>query len=193
MEALVGLGSGFGLSTSAGLNAYIPTLMVAVMTRLGLIELDAPYDALGSWWAIAALSGLLVVELFVDKIPVVDSINDVIQTVVRPGAGAILFAATADLDPTLSVILGIVLAGGVHTTKMATRPVVTAASAGTGNWLVSIVEDIVAFVVALLAILAPVVAAVLVMVFFVWVIRLYRRRRRRRRARAERRGPAPAG
>lgn len=185
IEAISGLSAAFGLAGSAGLNAYIPLLVVALAARFPLadplIKLQAPYDLLGSWWAIGLLAVLLVIELLADKIPAVDSANDAIQTFVRPAAGAILFAGSAnvitDIHPILSLGAGLMVAGGVHATKAAARPVVTVTTAGVGNPVVSVVEDVVAFVVSLLAILLPLIAALLLLTFVILVIYFVRRRR----------------
>src|SRR5262249_47540070 len=151
--------SAFGLSASAGLNAYLPLLIVAVCAKLEVIKLNAPFDALTSWWAIGVLVVLLIIEMFVDKIPAVDSINDVINTIVRPAAGAVLFGASANVitgvSPVLSIVLGIIVAGSVHVAKAVARPVVTATTAGVGNPVVSVVEDVVSGVTSLVAILIP--------------------------------------
>jgi uncharacterized membrane protein len=86
----------FGLSTSAGLNAYLPLLVVALLARFtDFITLKSPWNALESWWVIGILTVLLLIEILVDKVPAVDSINDAVQTFVRPAAGAVLFAASA--------------------------------------------------------------------------------------------------
>lgn len=181
MEALLGIGSAFGLSTSAGLNAYIPMLMVSILGRLGWLDLSEPFDVMESWWVIGILTVLLIVEIFVDKIPAVDSVNDVIQTLVRPAAGALMFASQAniitDVNPIIAIVLGIMLAGGVHATKATVRPVVTAASVGTGNWAVSIAEDIIAFFVSLMAIIVPLLAVICILVFFILAFRVYRKRK----------------
>lgn len=88
--------SAFGLSASAGLNAYIPLLIVALLARFtNLIHLSEPWNALTSWWVIGLLVVLSLVEFFADKIPAVNHANDLIQTFIRPVAGAILFAASA--------------------------------------------------------------------------------------------------
>ena len=93
---LLGILTAFGLSTSAGLNAYIPLLVVALLGRFtNLVTLKQPWDTLTSWWIIALLIVLSVVEFFADKIPAVNHVNDIIQTVIRPVAGAILFAASS--------------------------------------------------------------------------------------------------
>ncbi|RMG93191.1 MAG: DUF4126 domain-containing protein [Chloroflexi bacterium] len=187
IQAIAGIASAFGLASSAGLNAYIPLLLVALAARFPLrdplIQLSEPYDILGSWWAIGLLTILLLIEMTVDKIPAVDTLNDTIQTFIRPTAGAILFAANADvitdIHPALALAAGLLVAGGVHTTKTALRPAVTATTAGTGNWFVSTVEDIVAFFVSLISLLIPVMAGLIALVILVWAIRRVRRRQPR--------------
>ena len=188
ISALGGIGAAFGLSTSAGLNAYIPLLVVALGSRFPLddpfLQLAEPYDLLGNWLVIAVLVVLLFIEMTVDKIPAVDTVNDVIQTVVRPAAGAVLFAANADVitgvNPVLALIAGLILAGGVHTTKGVVRPAVTTTTAGTGNWFISIVEDIIAFVVSVLSILVPLLMSVLLIFIIGYLLSWFIRRRRRR-------------
>lgn len=188
VSALGGIGSAFGLSSSAGLNAYIPLLIVALAGRLPandpLIKLAEPYDALSSWWAIAFIVVMLLIEMTVDKIPAVDTVNDAIQTFIRPAAGALLFAANAsvitEMSPVVALLAGLLLAGGVHATKAAARPVVTASTVGTGNWLVSIVEDLIAAVVSVLAILIPILTLIIFGTMLLALI-LYLRRRRQRK------------
>lgn len=166
VQELTNLAAAFGLSTSAGLNAYIPLLVVALTARYSdLITLREPWGALTSGWVIGVLVILLLIEIFVDKIPAVDSINDVIQTIVRPAAGAILFAASSnvisDIHPVLALICGLVLAGGVHAVKATARPAITGLTGGAGNALVSTAEDLLSAVTSLLAVLYPVLLVIL--------------------------------
>lgn len=186
ITALGGIGAAFGLSSSAGLNAYIPLLIVALAARFPLnqpwLALQEPYNFIGNSWIIAILVILLIIETLVDKIPAVDTINDFIQTFIRPTAGAILFAANAqiitEVSPIIALACGLILAGGVHVTKGVVRPVVTTTTAGTGNWIVSIVEDIAAFTLSLLSILLPLFAILLVLVFAIGIILWLGRRRK---------------
>jgi hypothetical protein len=191
LQAIAGMSAAFGLASSAGLNAYIPLLIVALAARFPLetplLRLSAPYDILGSWWAIGLLAALLAVEVLVDKIPAVDTVNDLIQTFVRPAAGAVLFAANAevitDIHPALALGAGLLVAGGVHVAKGTVRPAITATTAGTGNWLVSTLEDIAAIFMSILAVVLPIVAGLAFIGLATLLFVLYRRRRRRKQQR----------
>jgi uncharacterized membrane protein len=194
IESFSNILTAFGLSTAAGLNAYLPLLIVALTARFtNLIELQAPWDALTSWWVIGILAVLLVIEVVADKVPAVDHANDVIQTVVRPAAGAILFAANgnviSDIHPVLALVCGILAAGTVHAAKATFRPVVTATTGGLGNPVVSTVEDAASFTLSVLAILVPLLAFVL-LIAVVWL--LWRRLRGRRTKSADT-GYGPSG
>lgn len=187
IQALGGIGAAFGLASSAGLNAYIPLLIVALTARfpLGdpLLKLSEPYNLMASWWIIGLLAILLLIEMTVDKIPAVDTINDVIQTLIRPAAGAILFAANAnvitDIHPALALVAGLLVAGGVHAAKGTVRPVVTAGTAGTGNWFVSLVEDVLAFFMSVISVLLPLLAGLAFLGLLVLAVMVYRRRKKR--------------
>ena len=109
MDLLLGIFTAFGLSASAGLNAYIPLLVVGVVAHYtDWISLNSPWDLLANPWVLIVLGILVIIEMLADKIPVVNHINDVIQTFVRPTAGAIAFAASAkvitDVHPVLALI-----------------------------------------------------------------------------------------
>jgi hypothetical protein len=182
VDPLSGVFAAFGLSASAGLNAYIPLLILSLVARFtDLITLVEPWDALSSWWVIGVLVVLTVIEFFADKIPVVNHINDAIQTFIRPTAGAIAFAASArvvsDVHPILAIVAGLLVAGSVHAAKTAAvRPVVTATTGGVGNIPVSIAEDVAATVVSILAIVIPVLLVMILIVVTAYIIwRIWRR------------------
>lgn len=182
--ALANIISAFGLAGAAGLNAYIPLLIAAVLARLGVLQLSSPFDALASWPAIIALVVLGVIEFVADKVPGVDHVNDAIQTFVRPAAGAILFAANtgvvSGLDTTLALICGLVLASGVHATKAAARPVVNGATMGIGAPFVSIAEDVLATIGSFLAIFFPILFLLFVAALGYLAYRMIKRARRLR-------------
>jgi hypothetical protein len=186
MDWATGLLTGFGLAGAAGLNAYLPLLVVALAGRFtDWIHLSSPFDALTSWWAIGVLLVLLTIEIFVDKIPAVDTVNDVIQTAVRPAAGAVLFAASTnvitDIHPVLAIVCGLLVAGGVHAVKATSRPVISTMSGGVLNPVASATEDVVSVGTSIMAILVPlatfIVFLILIVGFYLWI-----RKRKRRRA-----------
>ncbi len=181
MSSLFGLITAFGLSTAAGLNAYIPLLIVAVLGRLEVLHLSKPYDVLTSWPVIIVLGALLLIEFTVDKIPGVDHVNDVVQTIVRPAAGAILFASSAGviygIDPAIALALGLVAALGMHGAKAAVRPLVNVGTMGIGAPFMSIAEDIVSVLGTVLAVFAPLLFVVFAVLIGVAVFRVARRMR----------------
>ncbi len=184
MDIFTNLLSAFGLSASAGLNAYIPLLTVALLAKYtNLINLNETWEPMTSWWVIGVLIFLSLVEFFADKIPAVNHVNDAIQTFIRPAAGAIVFAATStqgvEVKPLLALIAGLLVAGGVHAVKsLAIRPAVTATTGGAANIGVSMLEDVTSTAVSFMSILLPViVACVLVLVTALIILRMFRKHR----------------
>lgn len=183
MELLFGIFSAFGLSASAGLNAYIPLLIIALIAHYtDWFALNAPYDTLASPWVIIVLGVLVIIEFLADKFPAINHINDLIQTFIRPAAGAIAFAASAkvltDVNPVFSLICGLLIAGSVHTVKAGVvRPAVSASTAGAGNVPVSIAEDAVSTIVSFLSILLPIAILIIVVIllfyFMSWLWRKF--------------------
>ncbi len=179
MDALISILAAFGLSGSAGLNAYLPLLVVGLAARYTkLVELAPPWDTLENPIVLAVLAVLLLVETFADKIPAVNHLNDLIQTLVRPTAGAILFAASArvisDIHPVIALILGLFAAGTVHAAKsVVLRPAVTATTGGAGHPFVSLAEDIVAAIISIIAVVLPALitgAVIVITAFIVWLL-----------------------
>jgi hypothetical protein len=191
MDLFTAVMGGFGISAAAGLNAWLPLLIVGLAARFTtLIKLSAPFDVLTNTWVLVTLGVLLLIEIFADKIPAVDTVNDIIHTFIRPVAGGILFAAysgaVSEMDPIFGFILGLLSAGGVHAAKAAARPVVTATTGGVGNPVVSMAEDIVSGGSTVLALIAPIAAGLimgLILAFIVyWLVRLRARLRKKKQA-----------
>jgi hypothetical protein len=191
LEALTGV----GLATSAGLNAYIPLLTVGVLDRYtGLIDLPPSWQWLGNGWVIGILTALLAVEFVADKVPVVDHVNDVIQTFVRPTAGGLAFGAASSSETVMvtdpgefftshqwvPVALGIVISLTVHAGKAAVRPVVNATTVGVGTPVVSTAEDVGSVTLSLVAIIVPILVLVFLVAMLIGFWMLLRRRQRRR-------------
>lgn len=177
MEILTAL----GLAAPAGLNAPLVLLLTGLTARFtGLVDLPADHDWIESWAALGGLAVWLVAEEALDKVPGVDHLNDVVNTALRPAAGAVVAVTLTDgdLSPALAGVLGVLLAGTTHAAKAGARPLVTMGSAGAGNPVVSVVEDVVAVLAVAIAILAPVLV-IGVLAALAWaVVKLLERRRR---------------
>lgn len=195
---MIELLTGLGLAMSAGLNAYVPLLLLGLLTRYtSFVELPQQWAWLGNGWVLGALAVLLVVEVVTDKVPAVDHLNDLLHTLIRPVAGGVVFAsgassvaeANADVgagDGTLGPFLaGLVVALVVHMTKAAGRSVVNLSTAGIGAPVISTVEDVSSVLIALIALVVPVLVLVVVaagIAMAVWVLRRRQQRRRRHQA-----------
>lgn len=191
MEQLL---TGLGLATAAGLNAYIPMLMLGLLARFtDVVNLPGGWSWLENGWVLTIVGVLLVIEIVADKVPALDSINDAVQTLVRPAAGGIVFGSgtaaetAAVADPGefarsgqwIPVVIGVVIALAVHLVKTAVRPAANVATAGMAAPVLSTVEDGISVSLVLVALVIPalVVVFVAIIVWAAW--RLLRRRRHR--------------
>ncbi|WP_049567199.1 DUF4126 domain-containing protein [Nocardiopsis sp. SBT366] len=211
--------TGLGLASAAGLNAYVPLLVIGLLARYTeIIPLTPAWAWLEHPATLVSLGVLLVVEFVADKVPALDSVNDVVQTVIRPTSGGITFGAGAsavqlseitEISGEASgmattaggvawgaVIAGVVIALLFHLAKALARPVVNTLTLGLGAPVVSFLEDVASFLTSLMAVLLPVLIMVvfpLMVVLGVWAARKGRRAREQRRAEraAPRHGTGP--
>ncbi|HMZ13058.1 MAG TPA: DUF4126 domain-containing protein [Mycobacterium sp.] len=196
--------TGFGLATAAGLNAYIPLLAMGLLGRFThLITLPPGWAWLENGWVIGIVAVLLLVEIVADKIPALDSINDTVQTFVRPTAGGIVFGSgtaaqtAAVTDPGefartgqwVPIAIGVVTALVVHLTKTAVRPAANVATAGVAAPVLSTIEDVTSVGLVFIAILIPALVLVILLALAWAAVSLLRRRRRRKAARADTNAP----
>ncbi|ORB26593.1 DUF4126 domain-containing protein [Mycolicibacterium parafortuitum] len=189
--------TGFGLATAAGLNAYIPLLALGLLARFtGLVTLPAGWEWLTNGWVMVIVAVLLVVEVVADKVPALDSVNDAVQTFVRPAAGGIVFgsgtsaqtavvtdpAAFAQSGQWIPVLIGIAIALVVSLTKSTVRPAANVATAGMAAPVLSTAEDIASVALVFVAILVPMLVLVALLALAWVAVRLVRRRRAAQRA-----------
>lgn len=192
--------AGTGLAAAAGLNAYIPMLLLGLSGRfLDFVTLPAGWSWLENEWVLGILGVLLVIEIVADKIPAVDTVNDWLQTIVRPSAGGIVFGTGASTetaavtDPAsffashqwVPIVTGIVIALVVHLLKAGARPALNALTFGAAAPVASVIEDLSSVVLSVLALLTPVLviaALVGIVVGFIALLRRTAKRRAERRA-----------
>jgi hypothetical protein len=171
--------SGAGVAFACGLNATLPLLILGLADRISDgITLEGRSEFLSSNAGLLILLLLLPIELIADKIPQLDSINDLLHTLLRPVAGAIAFIAIGSqesLNPWLTGTLGLLIAGGVHAWKMRTRPAITGATKGLGNPYASLVEDTVSICVTIASLVSGWLALVAVPLGVAWLWRTYAR------------------
>lgn len=170
-----------GLGAGAGVNAYATLLVFGLLSRWqpGMFQGD-----LAAFFArtpvLIVLGVLYTIEFVADKVPAIDHIWDVIHTFIRPFAGALVaWAAAAPGVPRGVVIVAAIIGGGAalttHATKATVRAASTVATGGTANPLLSIIEDVFAFLNAILAVFLPWLAVALAVLLVVALWRLRRK------------------
>src|SRR5918999_976291 len=113
MDFIHTLAIGMGASWVSGINLYAAVATLGLLGRFANLKLPGELDIVTNGWVIGVAVFMFVVEFVADKVPVVDSIWDVIRTFMRIPAGAIL-AATAfgEFDRSVQVI-ALLVGGGL--------------------------------------------------------------------------------
>jgi len=177
----------FGLSGAAGLNAWIPLLAAGLLDRAGQLQLAEPYDAIATTPGLIVLGTLFVLDFVGDKVPAIDSLLHAVGTVVHPASGAIVFAGPTetptDIPSIVLFALGASVAGSLHATRATIRPASTTLTAGAGNPVLSLGEDLSSAALSVLAVLAPLVGFLILLVVAVTAVLWWRRVARARRRR----------
>ena len=171
-----------GLSAAAGLNAYLPLLIGAVLERLDVVDLGDPFGALSSNAGIAVLAVLLAADLVGDKIPGIDHLLHMAGIVIHPVAGAMLFVGQTGVDTgipaAVAAVLGAATAETLHGARASVRPASTASTAGIGNPFLSLGEDVTSLALTILAFALPLLALLLALALIAGVVGLAGRFRR---------------
>ena len=157
---------GILLAWLAGIRVYLTVFGVGLAGLMGWVDLPPALQATESWWVLGTSGALALTEFFADKIPGVDSIWDLLQTLARVPAGAFLAAATLSSDGQLST--GVLAAGaGIaltsHGLKAGTRALLNTSPEPASNWVASITEDSVVIATLALALAHPWLALIFVL------------------------------
>lgn len=173
-ETLAAIAVALGAGWASGLNAYAAVLVLGVAQRLGLVALPHDLQALESPWVLGVAAILFALNFLTDKIPYVDSINDVLQTFVRIPAGVLLaYGAASGLSPEISIIAGLLggtLAAGTHIAKTGSRALINTSPEPFTNVFASLGEDVTVLGGLALAIAHPITFLCLLAVFVVMLI-----------------------
>lgn len=175
MEWFSTLSLALGSAWTSGINLYATVSVLGLLQRLGGVKLPGGLDVLDSWWIIGVAGGLYIIEFFADKIPYVDSVWDVVHTFIRVPAGVIVaYAAVSDMGSEIAIpaaLIGGGFAFASHGTKAAVRMGANLSPEPVSNWVLSLVEDAIAFIGTLLAVFAPIIIAIVLILFavlFLW-------------------------
>lgn len=157
---------GILLAWLAGIRVYLTVFGVGLAGLLGWVDLPPALHATESWWVLGTSGALALVEFFADKIPGVDSVWDLLQTLARIPAGA--FLAAAMLSPDGHLGTGALAAGaGValvsHGLKASTRALLNTSPEPASNWIASITEDTLVTATLALAVAHPLLALIFVL------------------------------
>ena len=158
---------GIGLAASAGLRAFLPLLVISIAGKVGWVPLADRFEWLATWPAVIVFGVAVVMELLADKIPLIDNLLDTLQVWIKPVVGALLAVAVlTELEPLPATVLGIMAgassAGIVHIVKAKARLLSSALTAGIGNPILSLIEDIVALIGSILSVIVPFLIVVVV-------------------------------
>jgi hypothetical protein len=174
MEWFSTISLALGSAWTSGINLYATVSVLGLLQKFSAIKLPGGLDVLDNWWIIGIAGGLYLVEFVADKVPYVDSVWDVIHTFIRVPAGAVVaYAATSETEP--AVMIGATLLGGglalsSHGTKAALRAGANMSPEPVSNWVLSIVEDIIAVVGTILAVIAPFLIAIVLIIFVIFFL-----------------------
>ena len=177
MNLIQVLGLAFGSAWTAGINLYATVAVLGLLQHYKLAHLPGGLHALDNWIIIGVALALYVIEFFADKVPYVDTVWDAIHTFIRVPAGAVLAAAaTSDISPTVQIV-ALLIGGGLalstHGTKAAVRGTANISPEPVTNWIISIVEDIIAVGAVVLSVLHPIAILVIILIFLLvlaWIL-----------------------
>lgn len=151
----------FSSGWASGVNAYLVVLVLGIADRVEDFE-QIP-DELGRWEVLAVAALMYAFEFVADKVPYVDSVWDVVSTLIRPLVGGVVGVLLAGDSTEISGLLGGSVGGASalasHAVKAGTRLAVNTSPEPASNIGVSIGADVVVLALVWFAIEHPYIAA----------------------------------
>jgi Domain of unknown function (DUF4126) len=143
MAQLMALAAALGWAS--GIRLYLVVFITGLAGMLGWLPLPSGLHVLQHPAMLAGSGFMLFVEFFADKIPGVDSLWDMVHSVIRVPAGAALAAGVFGADSatmgSVAGLLGGALAATSFATKASTRAAVNTSPEPFSNIAVSLAED----------------------------------------------------
>jgi|tagenome__1003787_1003787.scaffolds.fasta_scaffold20983189_3 hypothetical protein len=186
MDALSAAALGVVLAATAGLRAFLPVFSASLAAWMTDLPLPGNLAWLEKPQTVLIFGVATLLEILGDKVPLVDHALDSIQLLTKPvlavlAATPFLYQAAPEYSVAIAIVLGAPLALGVHSAKATARLGSTATTAGLGNPVLSVAEDVAAIAAIILGFLVPLLALVLMAATIFFIARLALRVRRRRR------------
>lgn len=132
------------LAWLAGIRVYLTVFGVGIAGFFGWLPLPEALQATQSPWVLGVSGALAAAEFFADKIPGVDSVWDLLHTLLRIPAGAFLAAAAMSPDGQLGagmLATGAGVALTSHLVKAGSRALLNTSPEPVSNWTASVTED----------------------------------------------------
>lgn len=157
---ITGLMLGLALSASSGFRIFIPLLISNLAARIGWVTVGEDFMWMASPTATLVLAVATVLEVAAYYLPFVDNLLDTLAMPCSIVAGTLLTSQFLAInDPLLQWGLALVAGGGVAGTVQAGTSLLRLGSSkftlGTGNAVVSTIENIFSSVLSLIAIWLP--------------------------------------
>lgn len=157
-----------GSGWASGINLYAVTVILGLAGRFGWADIP---EVLTRTDVLVVAAVLYSIEFVGDKIPYVDNLWDVANTVIRPLGAAALGVVLAGESESIGAALGGLVAGALalsaHSAKATTRAAVNTSPEPFSNAVVSVAEDGLASGLTVAAILAPIPTLIVVGVLVV--------------------------
>ena len=163
---------------ASGIRLYLVLLLTGLAGYMGWMQLPQGLHLLANPVVLGASGFMVFVEFFADKIPGLDSLWDVVHTVIRIPAGAALAAGVFSADSAamslVAALVGGTLASTSFAAKATSRAAINTSPEPFSNIGTSLVEDSLVPAGLWLAVAHPFVFMPLllaVLVLSVWLIR----------------------
>lgn len=185
MDAAAQYALAYALTTSAGVRALLPLAALSIAAHAGLVHLPAGFAWLGGAGVMWLLTVVAALEMFADKIPLLDHALHFVQIAGKPAAAAILVGGSVHAQSheqlVFLMIVGALNALGIHGAIASARAASTMTTGGLANPVLSTAEDAGSIGAVVLAVFMPVLAAVVAFLFALLLVVLARQALRARK------------
>ncbi len=151
----------FSSGWASGVNSYLVVLVLGIAERVG--SFDQIPDLLGRWDVLAVATVLYAFEFVADKVPYIDSVWDIVSTVIRPFVGGtigvLIGGDSGEINGLVGGSVGGTTALASHFVKAGTRLAVNTSPEPASNIGISVTEDVVVLALVWFAIEHPYIAA----------------------------------